>query len=136
MLICFVGPRTRVRLWGPYEFSRATGFAQEVEAAEVVAGMLTHPGDEFEVDEAEPLLGIVDSEQAGLLALTGVGSVEELAGLKAAGVKAAARECGVTQRTVKGWIRAVRVFLEREVAEAEVAEGEQVADVGGLEKRG
>lgn len=107
MLIRFTGPRTRRRLWGPYEFSRFEGMVQEVDA-ETAAAMLTHPGDEFEVDEGELLLLLegVDANMAGLLAFEGIGSAADMAGLTTREAARVARALGrdVTRKMVEDWV--------------------------------
>lgn len=77
MLIRFVGPGHHVRQVMGYEWGREAGLVQDV-PAEVAAHLLTTPGERFEVDDEEPLLeqGLTKDE-VGLLAIEGVGSVEE-----------------------------------------------------------
>ena len=58
MLIEYTGPKIRRRLVDGYEWSRATGFAQDI-PAELAAQLLTQPGKtEFVVHPSEPLLKI------------------------------------------------------------------------------
>lgn len=138
MLIAFVGPKTTRRLWPGqggrlYEFSRWTGFSQEIESAEDAAQMLTHPRGEFAVDAREPLLATgMDAEHAGLLALAGVANIEALAGLDAAEASALAKELGVKRPVVERWMAAsVRWMVDVGRWSRQMAE-----ELGGLEKRG
>lgn len=109
MLIRFTGPRHHLRYWGPYEFSREAGFVHEV-SAEDAALMLTTPRERFAVDEAEPLLQVMSAEQAGLLALEGVGSVGDLANLAGERVKEVAKALRVRRTTVEAWVASVSVL--------------------------
>jgi len=139
MLIRFAGPMTKRRIYGPYVFGRLDGMVQEVDA-ETAAGMLTHPGDQFEVDKREPLLGLkeVNAEVVGLLAFEGIRGVEDMAGLttREAGKLAKALGREITREQVKGWVEEARWLLENREAEllelAELVGGTEQ----GLEKRG
>lgn len=136
MLIRFAGPMTRRRLWGPYVFSRFEGMVQDVDA-ETAAAMLTHPGDQFEVDKREPLLGLkeVNAEMVGLLAFEGIRGIEDMAGLTRRGAGQLAKALGreITRSLVRKWVDEAIWMLENR--EAELLE---LADlVGqGLDKRG
>lgn len=138
MLIAFVGPKTTRRLWPGqggrvYEFSRWTGFSQEVESAEDCAQMLTHPRGEFAVDDDEPLLAAgMDADHAGLLALNGIANIEALAELDAAEASRLAKELRVKRTVVERWMAGATKWMvdvgrwSRQMAE----------ELGGLEKRG
>lgn len=98
--------------------------AQDVDA-EMAAGMLTHPGDQFEVDGAEPLLKLrgVDAERAGLLAFEGIGCVQDVAALTVTrDAMRLAKAVGVTRRTAQDWVREARRMVESGEAEAELLE--------------
>jgi hypothetical protein len=56
MRIRYVGPKVIRRLVGPYEWSRETGFVQDVQEAELAAELLTDPSGRFVLDDDEPLL--------------------------------------------------------------------------------
>lgn len=116
MLIEYTGLRTRRRLVGSHEWSKQTGFRQEV-PADLAAALLTDPGGEFWVHPEEPLLSLVNEEMAGRLALAGIGSGYELAAVRQA--KRLATEVGVTARQVSGWIRAAASLPEAGEAEPE-----------------
>jgi len=75
MLIEFIGPKTRRRLWGPYVFERQNGYVQEVDAA-TAAGMLTDPKGEFAV-----------ADEDGLARVAGVGNAELLARGRGSGTR-------------------------------------------------
>ena len=128
MLIRFAGPKTRRRLWGPYVFSRVDGMVQDVDDVSAAA-MLTHPGDQFEVDGAEPLLGLrgVDENMAGLLAFEGIGCVQDVAGLSRTKAGRLGKAVGVTRVVAQGWIEEARAMVES---------GEAAVPEMGLEKRG
>ena len=130
MLIRFAGPMTRRRIWGPYVFSRVEGMVQEVDDVSA-AGMLTHPGDQFEVDGAEPLLKLtgVDADVVGLLAFEGIGSVKDVAKLSRTKAARLAKAVEVTRTVAQGWIGEAQAMVESGEAEAELLEL-------GLEKRG
>lgn len=91
-----------------YEWSRQTGRVRDVKEAEKVVELLLQPGDQFSIDAGEPLLSIagIDVHVAGNLALAGVASVEQLAGLNAADVQRVAREMRTGRRVVTVWMRA------------------------------
>lgn len=123
MLIRFAGPMTRRRIYGPYVFGRVDGMVQEVDA-ETAAGMLTHPGDQFEVDGAEPLLRLpgMDAGTAGLLAFEGIGCVKDVAELTAKMAGRVAKAVGVTREVARGWVDEARALVESGEAEAELPE--------------
>ena len=123
MLIRFAGPMTRRRLWGPYVFSRFEGMVKDVDA-ETAAAMLTHPGDQFEVDGAEPLLKLagVDAEVVGLLAFEGIGCVGEIAELSRTKAGRLGKAVGVTRVVAQGWIEEAQAMVESGEAEAELLE--------------
>jgi len=105
MLIEFIGPKTRRRLWGPYVFERQNGYVQEVDAA-TAAGMLTDPKGEFAVADEDGLARVAGVGNAELLALEGVGDPVALAGVNVAEQKRLARALGVTRRELATWMQA------------------------------
>lgn len=76
MLIRFMGPGHHIREIGEVTWGTKAGLVQDV-PAEVAAYCLTTPGEQFEIDDAEPLLEYVSKDAAGVLVLEGVGSVAE-----------------------------------------------------------
>ena len=76
MLIRFVGPGHHVRVVGEFEWGRKAGWVQDV-PAELAANLLTTPGEQFEVADEEPMLEYMSKDDAGLLAINGIGSLEE-----------------------------------------------------------
>ena len=103
MLIRFMGPEHVRRIVGEVEWSQAAGVVQDVDAALAVA-LLTTPGEMFEVDQAEPLLGIVgDEDTVVLLAMEGVGSAADLAALTASEAGRVARSLGLTKPRLRAW---------------------------------
>ena len=113
MLIRFTGPKLRRRLFEGYEFSRWTGFTQEV-AASAAALMLTDPGGEFEVDPQEPLLQIkgIGPGTVGELALLGIGDVAALAALDTSGKRTAGKDLAVGYKKVAGWVEAAQAMID------------------------
>ena len=104
-------------------FSRFEGLVQEVDA-ETAAGMLTHPGDEFEVDEREPLLRLpgVDANMVGLLAFEGFGCVSEVAALSGTKARRLAKAVGVTRKVAQVWVEEAREMISEGTAEAQLVE--------------
>jgi len=96
---------------------------QEVDA-ETAAGMLTHPGDQFEVDGAEPLLRLkeVDAEVVGLLAFEGIGCVKDVAELSRTKAARLGKAVGVTRTVAQGWIAEAQAMVESGEADAEIEE--------------
>ena len=123
MLIRFAGPMTRRRLYGPYVFGRVDGMVQEVDA-QTAAGMLTHPGDQFEVDGAEPLLKLtgVDADVVGLLAFEGIGSVKDVAELSRTKAGRLTKAVGTPRKVAQGWIAEAQAMVESGEADAEIEE--------------
>jgi hypothetical protein len=84
MLIRYTGSSVIRRTVGPYEWSQATQFVQDV-PADMAADLLTSPENAFEVDGREPLLRAApipttDDFMAGL-AMAGVESARQLAAM-------------------------------------------------------
>ncbi len=123
MLIRFIGPRTRRRLWGPYVFERENGYEQEVDAA-TAAEMLTHPRNDFEVAVTDGLAQAAGVAMAELLALEGIGDVEALASVNVAEQKRLARALGVTRREMGTWMQTGMVAMAQRV---EAPEGDEAA---------
>ena len=78
MLIRYTGSSSIRRVVGPYEWSRRTGFTQDV-PADFAADLLTSPEETFVVDGEEPLAQVspvpVTDVIFAALALAGIGSV-------------------------------------------------------------
>jgi len=105
MLIRYTGSRIKRRIVGHHEWSAVTGWVQDVAAA-LAAELLTGSG--FEVDPGEPLLTLagVNADNAGELALAGVGSLADLAGLSAIEIKRLARALPwASESKIKSWCR-------------------------------
>jgi len=96
---------------------------QEVDA-QTAAGMLTHPGDQFEVDGAEPLLKLtgVDADVVGLLAFEGIGSVKDVAELSRTKAGRLAKAVGTPRKVAQGWIAEAQAMVESGEADAEIEE--------------
>lgn len=111
MLIEYVGRAGR-RVVGEWEWM-GKGTVEEVGDVEVAAGLLTCPGPEFEVGDGEPLLGIegIGKVTAVALAVEGVGSVGDLAGLDEVGVARLTRELRVSKARVLKWVEQARVLV-------------------------
>jgi hypothetical protein len=75
MKIIFTGPKIVRRVIGEYEWSRETGFAQEVKEADLAASLVTYPGDQFalagadgdEIKELSEILGITQKEVKSMI---------------------------------------------------------------------
>lgn len=124
MLVRYVGPRTRVRLVDGYRWGPENGYRQHVPAKTAFA-LLANPGwggeDYFEVDPEEPLLQVVSAEQVGLLAAAGVGSVEDLAGVRTGQeVRRVARELGLTQTKTRELVTEAQALPAVEDVEVEL----------------
>ena len=110
MLIRFAGPAHGRRVWpgGPV-FGQAEGLVHEVDG-ETAALMLMTPGERFVIDDAEPLLGLMTADEAGLLTLEGIGSVAELAALE--DIEALAKGMGMSTGSVEEWIERARAAAD------------------------
>ena len=117
MLIEWAGPRTRTRVWGEHEFSRATGYVQAVDATTAVQ-MLTEPGDAFRVHPEEPLaqLAHMTPALAAEMALAGVDCLSCLASLSRRKRTRLAREMGVSRRRIGSWVKEAQDTIEAGVA--------------------
>jgi len=116
MRIRFTGPEVVRRLVGLYEWSLGAGFVQDVDL-ELAAELLTAPDGRFVVDESEPLLEVVgDAEDVVGLALAGIGSLDDLAGLVAGlsrtRVRQVAEAMGMDRRRVRDWAKAAKERME------------------------
>ena len=113
MLIEYVGPRTRQRIYGEYEFSRGTGYVQAMEA-DAAAELLTEPGDSFRVHPEEPLLRLrgMTPEMVGILALAGIGCLGCLRELKRSQQRRLASELGVGARRVSAWVKTAQATAD------------------------
>ena len=102
------------RLWGALEWSATAGRVREVDDADLVVALLLQPQDQFSIDASEPLLKIagVNPDVAGNLALAGVGSVQQLAAYRKAGIKDLAKSLKLPVRVVGAWVRAAAALCE------------------------
>lgn len=99
--------RVWTRVVGDYVWSKDNGHSVAINDAETVAGLLTHEG--FAIDPHEPLLQIMTSEQATLLAVeAGVATAVDLAGLNKAAIKKTAKTLQITEATIQGWVDAAK----------------------------
>lgn len=117
MLIRYTGPGTRRRLVEQYEWSRQTGFRQDVPAG-MAALLVTDPSGEFEIAPEEPLLRLLGltAEIAGRLALAGIGSARELADTPGRLVSRLARDVGEPARQFRVWVSGAGELPEAEIS--------------------
>lgn len=133
MLIRFIGPAHVVREWGLWTFRRDQ--AHDV-PAETAVQMLTTPGEAFEIAPWEPLLAVVSADVAGQLALAGVASIQELAGLAPSNAGQVARAMGVKRATVERWMQAAVAWLATPGEAAQMVARAMEEDGPGLTRRG
>lgn len=105
MIIHYTG-RLGPRIVNDLVWDQQNGFLQDVTDANVVLTLLLHPppGD-FVVDESDPLAQLVGVDVAALLALEGIISPADLAGVRSGEVKALAQQIGVSSKQLLGWIK-------------------------------
>lgn len=129
MLIKFCGPKTTRRGALGHEWSKWRGWVQEVTSADEVAELLLQPGNQFAIDEAEPLLAVtgLDPDRAGALALGGIATLEDMAGMKDKQARQLAKECNVRSSTVDKWRDAARRLLADAYPDEGEAEPESAA---------
>jgi predicted flap endonuclease-1-like 5' DNA nuclease len=107
----------RIRYIGRYGRRLACGFewtqggVVDVADAEAVAQLFTNSLSDFEIAPDEPLLAIVGAEMTPNLALAGVASLADLAGLDKAGVKRVAETIRVEVRQVGEWVKQAKAAL-------------------------
>jgi len=113
MKIKFVGSRVKRRLVREYEWSRKTGFVQEVSDPVLAAELLTAPDGTFVVDAEEPLCTLdgVGPQRTAELALAGIGGLADLVELSGAEVKQMAKGIWASERQVKEWVKEARLML-------------------------
>lgn len=109
MRIIFTGPKLVRRLVGDYEWSTATGFVQEVDAA-TAAELLTSPEGRFAPAPDEPLLALpgVGEQRIGELALAGIGHVDDLAALDDEGIRSLADKLWASAKQIEKWVGLTR----------------------------
>lgn len=112
MRIRFTGPRFVRRLVGPYEWSKATGFVQDVDAR-TAAELLTAPEGRFVLDNDEDLLALdgIGPQRAAELALAGIGSLADLTALDRDGERRLAEAVWASTRQIRKWVRSAREQL-------------------------
>ena len=103
MRIKFKGGRHVRRRVGPYVWSYENGQVVEVDDARLCAELLTTR--DFAVADDEPLLTIMERQDAGALALFGIGMMDELAALNRKGAAALAKSAGKSVKEVERWIK-------------------------------
>ena len=111
MLIRFSGPTVIRRVMGPYEWSMATQFVQDV-PADVAADLLTMRDGRFVVDGEESLRQVVPATAEDIvfagLALAGIGSVYDLSNLDEMGVARVSGIAGLDPVLVSTWAKRAR----------------------------
>ena len=112
MRIRFAGPQVVRRVVGQYEWSRETGFVQDVDAA-TAAELLTCPGEDFVPDRDEPLLSLdgVGMQRLAELALAGIGNLADMADLNDEGIERLAESIWASEDQVRRWVEQAREIL-------------------------
>jgi predicted flap endonuclease-1-like 5' DNA nuclease len=97
------------RLVGSHEWSDKAGWVQDI-PAQLAAELLTAPQGEFKISADEPLLEIqgIGPARALELAVAGIGTVMDLAGLDTAGIKRIAAETRASVQQVRDWAAQAR----------------------------
>jgi predicted flap endonuclease-1-like 5' DNA nuclease len=109
MKIEFVKPGPVRRLVENYEWSALAGWVQDI-PAQLAAELLTAPQGEFKISADEPLLEVqgIGPARALELAVAGIGTVTDLAGLDTAGIKRVAEETRASSKQVRDWTAQAR----------------------------
>lgn len=113
MLIKFICPDRYTRLVEHYRWERSNNWVQEV-PGELVLTLLTQPGEQFVIDERDPLLLAVGREAAEKLVTAGITSPGELAAVSKPRGKKLAEEVGVTGQELLKWIEAAEEMAKEE----------------------
>lgn len=93
------------RLVNDLVWKQENGFLQDVTDANVVLTLILHPPNDFAVDQSDPLAQLVGMDVAALLAIEGIISPADLAGVRPGEVKALAQQIGVSSKQLLGWIK-------------------------------
>ena len=104
----YLGPGARII--EQYRWDDANGKVVDVIEADLAANLLTYPYPQFELVNDEPLLTIdgIGPQTAAELALAGVATVDQLAGLSDSEMKRVADSIHGSLRQVKGWVKQAR----------------------------
>jgi len=114
MQIRFVGPQVVRRLVEQYEWSRATGFVQEVVEAGLVAELLTEPGGAFVVDSDDAILRLagIGPQRAAEMALAGIATLSDLAALDDTGITRLDKTIWASRKQIHAWVSQARGILK------------------------
>lgn len=128
MRIRYVG-LAGLRVLGAYRWEPKNGYVTEVDA-QTAAELLTYPRPDFVLDTDEPLTTIdgIGPQRAVELALAGVGSIADLAGLDEAGMERLAQAIAASEEQVTGWVAAARIWVVEHAAQAVTDSLERIAD--------
>lgn len=121
MRIRWVGPQLVRRVVERYEWSRKTGFVQDVVEAGLAAELLTEPSGAFVVDRDDAVLGLpgVGPQRAAELALAGVATLADLAALDATGIRRLDKAIWASSKQIRAWVKQARELLGQSVEEQE-----------------
>lgn len=116
MRIRWTGAKVVRRVVGEYEWSRKTGFVQDVRDPELAAELLTSPGEKFVVEQDEPLVTLngVGPQRVAELALAGIGTMADLTVLDEEGIERLTEGIWASEKQVRAWVKEARERLERE----------------------
>jgi len=123
MKIRFVGPKVTRRVVGPYEWSQATGFVQDVDDADLVAELLTDPNEQFVAEKDDALLCLdgIGEQRAAELALAGIATLADLAALDDKGIIRLDKAIWASRKQIRAWVQQAREVLA--IPETEGAPG-------------
>lgn len=126
MLIKYTGQST-VRIWGEDEWNPDNGHVVEVDDAETALHLLTHPPDDFAVDQAEPLVAVMDLNLVALLPFAGIVSLEGLAGANKETVALAAKQLNRDESEVRAWKKEAGSLIKQQTGGGDTSSEEQQA---------
>ncbi|MBN2392172.1 MAG: hypothetical protein JXR84_15700 [Anaerolineae bacterium] len=121
MKLRWVGPQLVRRVVEQYEWSRKTGFVQDVAEAGLAAELLTEPSGAFVVDQDDAVLGLpgVGPQRAAELALAGIATLADLAALDTTGIKRLDQVIWASAKQIRAWVKQARETLGQSTEEQE-----------------
>lgn len=121
MKLRWVGPRVVKRVIGEYEWSRATGFVQEVEEAELVVELLTSPHDMFAVDQDDAVSALsgIGPQRVANMAMAGIATLADLAALDEDRIKRLDAQIWASAKQIRAWVKQAREILGQSIENQE-----------------
>lgn len=121
MKLRWVGPLVVKRMIDAYEWSRETGFVQDVTDAGLAAELLTSPREPFVVDADDALVVLsgVGPQRVAEMALAGIVTLVDLAALDETGIKRLDRAIWASAKQIRAWVKQARELLGQSVEEQE-----------------